>query len=610
MKRLLFSIWLMLVTAITIQAARAFMEPFAVQQPDGTTLTLALYGDEHCHWTMTSDGVLVVKSQLGYYVAAIGAEGKLETTGLLAHEAQQRSAAEQKAAAEQQTVRDRFFQRVDQERVEAARRATVQGGRYFPHQGTPKSLVVLVNFQDVKFTSADPVTQFTQYFSGETQENLGQNEHLNLVSVQKYFEQSSNGKFVPQFDVVGPITLSKEMAYYGEDTPEAGTDKNYGPFCREAIKLADELVDFKDYDNNGDGEAELVCVIYAGYGQSVSGNPSETIWPKCGHRGISTNDGVSVGYMNCNSELRRANSDSPLDINGIGVFVHEFSHGMGLPDLYPNTTSARTYDNQSMEFFDLMDYGEYGKNGYAPVPYTAWEQETMGWTEVEVLTDTQMDMRLQPLVKGGKAYKFGNGENSEEYIFIENAQPYSYADQLLGFSYGHGLLAYHVAYYSDEVSMMDYPNNMGGKPRVAVVPASGLLISGYRFVPTGQEPTTSQPYTQKEYLASLGAATFPGKENVTQLTDGHALPNYKFYNYPEGGSEQTGYNLTSIAEDTAMGVVSFNFWKGEPSAVNAIRTQTDQSDDSYYLLDGRRVGKDIRQLPKGLYIKNGKKVVN
>jgi immune inhibitor A len=315
--------------------------------------------------------------------------------------------------------------------------------------------------------------------------------------------------------------------------------------------------------------------------------------------------------MNCNSELRRLNSTTPTAINGIGVFVHEFSHGMGLPDLYPNTTTARTFDNQSMEFFDLMDYGEYGKNGYAPVPYTAWEREVMGWTEVEVLTETRKDMQLLPLVQGGKAYKFGNGANSEEYIYLENMQPVNTTDPTLGAYYGHGLVAYHVAYSSDHVNMADYPNSIGGKPRMAVVPASGLLVSGYRFVPTGQTVTADKPYTQAEYLNSMRQAPFPGTEGVTSLTDEQQLPNYLFYTYPADGTQQTGYNLTDIAEDTATGVVTFHFWKGEPQLtdISAVSSQSRRGTATYYMLDGRRVDRDIRLMPKGIYVTQGKKVV-
>lgn len=54
-------------------------------------------------------------------------------------------------------------------------------------------------------------------------------------------------------------------------------------------------------------------------------------------------------------------------ISGIGVTVHELSHAMGLPDFYPLNASSYL-DDQEMEFWDLMDGGEYAGNGYCPHP--------------------------------------------------------------------------------------------------------------------------------------------------------------------------------------------------------------------------------------------------
>ncbi len=138
---------LLLMTAVAIRAARAFSEPYSVTQPDGTTLTLTLHGDEHGHWTMTSDGVLVVGREQGYYVAAIDDDGRLTATGLLAHSLQQRTPAEQAVCQQQRERQERFFERISKECDAGMRRAMVTGTKYFPHQGSPRSLVVLVNFQ-------------------------------------------------------------------------------------------------------------------------------------------------------------------------------------------------------------------------------------------------------------------------------------------------------------------------------------------------------------------------------------------------------------------------------------------------------------------------------
>ena len=625
MKRLILSVWICLSAVLSLQASRALSVPTEVVQPDGSRLTITAYGDEHHHWVQTTDGVLVVRRDGGYYVAKIDAQSSkvdVQHSTLLAHNPGQRSEAEQQACHEQLQGLPLYFQRAEQ--TASNRRAQVTGSGYFPHKDSPKALVILANFKDVKFSIADAKKSFEQYFMGETQQAFANNEDKNFVGVRKYFEASSHGLFTPSFDVVGPVELSNDMEYYGADNPNNpdDVDVNFTDFCKECISLVDDDVDFKQYDNNGDGKAEMVCIIYAGYGQNTNPTLTNTIWAKCGARNISTKDNVTVNYVNCSAELFRESAGT--DINGIGVFVHELSHGMGLPDIYATTTAARQVDNQSMEFWDLMDYGEYANNGYAPVPYNAWEQEAMGWITVEQLTTSTTITDMLPLVQGGKAYKFGNGANQEEFFFLENVQARNNETGQLGFSYGHGLLVYHVAYASNRVNMGDYPNNTAGKPRVAVVPADGLLISGYRF-------GDGKPYTQQDYINSLRGDPFPGTNEVMTLTAEQQLPNYIFYN----GDPTPIFCLTDIKEDGKS--VSFSFWDSELTGIETVHSSqftVHSSDQSVYDLQGRKVNVNVNDndqhstfsdgaecgvainvhrstfnVKKGVYIVNGQKVV-
>ena len=588
MRRQILSLCLVALTTVSAWAARALSEPVTVRQPDGTELVITLHGDEHIAWLTTTDGTLLVERDNAYYVAAIGDDGVLTATDMLAHAGEARGDQERQTCQEQATRRHLFFDRADRT-MQDKRRAQVTGTGYFPHQGSPRCLVILANFSNMTFTNQDPVAQFTQYFNGDTQVNLGQNEQNNLVSVRKYFEQSSRGAFTPQFDIVGPVTLPQTHDYYGTNTGEAGTDIRYGQFCKDVIDAVDDQVDFKNYVNGSGNRAELVCIIYAGYGESVTGNSALTIWPKCGHQGVGTDDGVTVSYVNCSPELFRLSKGT--DINGIGLFCHEFSHGMGLPDLYPTDTSARI-NNQTPEFWDLMDYGEYASNGYAPVPYTAWEQEAMGWLTIEKLTESRQGIVATPLVKGGKAYKFGNGANAEEWMVVESVQPRDTEAGILGFRYGHGLLVTHLAYVGSTVNMTDYPNNTPGVPRVSIVPADGLVINGYKFG-DGKE------YTQQEYINSLYGDPFPGTTGITELNADLELPNYKFYN----GDEKPAFRLTNITEDEETGAVTFDFDSGTTTVV-AISDRRDTGDNAYYTLDGRRLQGQPRH--SGLFIHQGR----
>ena len=473
-----------------------------------------------------------------------------------------------------------------------ASQSLIGEGWYLQHSGSPRVLTILAAFQDLGFTVNDPVQAFDQYLNGDKQEDLGNKNQLNIASVRQYFEICSHKQFSPQFDVVGPITLPQKMSYYGGSSSN-GSDDKFSDFCKDAMEQAKSLVnDWSVYDNDKDGRVELVCVIFAGFGQNQGGADS-TIWAKASYQNLKLNDALRISRFNCSPELFYP--QYPDYINGTGVFIHEFSHCMGLPDLY--VTNKNSYaNNQGMEAYSVMDYGLYNYNSFAPCPYTAWEQEVMGWTEMEEikLTDNsqQAFTNLSPVIDGGKAYKLVNADNDRDIMVMENVQQRG-LNKKAG---GHGLLVYHVDYPYINVNMNDSPNNNVGHPSVAVVPAGGLLICSYLR-------GSNQPYTMEEWQKSIEASTFPGTKEVTSLTDEMQLPNYCFWNGKT--AKNTGYMLSSISENTETGTVSFVVSSNETVGVNDVRYKmTDVGGKVYYDLQGRKVVNPT----KGLYIVNGKLV--
>ena len=470
--------------------------------------------------------------------------------------------------------------------------AMIGVGSYLQHTGSPRILTILAAFQDVGFTVKDPVKAFDQYLNGNKQEDLGNMNHMNVASVRQYFNTCSYGNFTPQFDVVGPLTLPQNMAYYGGKN-NTGSDDRFSDFCRDALELAKDIVsDWSIYDNDKDDRIELVCVIFAGYGQNQGGADS-TIWAKASYQNIKVNDTQRISRFNCCPEL--FHPQYPDYINGTGVFIHEFSHCMGLPDLYA-TTSTAYVNNQGMETFSIMDYGLYNRNGFAPCPYNAWEQEVMGWTKIEELKPTadsqQQVSDLLPLIEGGKAYKLVNADNDRDYIVMENIQKRG----LNTYSAAHGLLVYHVDYPYNTVNMTDAPNSNPGHPGVAVVPAGGTLISSYL---RGK----GKKYTNEEWKESLSSSVFPGPENVTALTSQMQLPNYCFWNSSK--AKETNYMLNSISENEGTGTVSFIVASDNPSSIDDVRWLKPDDSHVVYDLQGRRIQGCLKA---GIYIVDGKKI--
>ena len=585
MKKLLLTLLTALAVTLTAKAAPAYPFPITVTQPDGTELTILLHGDEHFNWTTTADGVLLAGVNNAYYVAGINSNGQLEATSQLAHNEAQRTTAELSAVNEQQPRQQLFFEQGH--RRAALHAPAIGSGSYFPHSGSPRVLIILTAFSDLDFTLPDPVKSFGQYFNGEgTMQNYGNNEDRNFCSVTEYYNISSNGQFKPQFDIVGPVALPNKMAYYG-GTSGNGGDEKFTQLCQDACDLVKDQVNFADYDNDGDGKAELIYVLHAGFGQNTGG-PVESMWAKCGTLGISVN-GTTIVRGGCHSELFRGTT-----INGIGVFCHEFSHGMGLPDLY--VTSGTPVINQSMQSWDVMDYGLYNENivtgddgtvhyysSYAPAAYTAWEQEIMGWNTIQQL-ETGNNYQLTPLIEGGNAYKIQNPEKPNEYIVFENIQKHG----LNNGARGHGLLAYHIDYNSNTMNMGDSPNNTAGRPRVAVIPSGGLQFARALA-------GDGKAYTVNEWEQSHAATPFPGTKAVNILTDQQELPNFCFYS--NNTAMPVGHGIYNITEGNE-GIVSFDYdltkWQAylEPVTKEATVTFTEGDmedeiiDNIYYNLPG------------------------
>ncbi len=558
-------------------------------------LTIEQFGDEFHHWTATADGTIVVATAKGYCVAEIDEQGMLRATTELAHEPEYRSSKELMAVSRQAMRRNQFHARGAPSHAET-RGLGIYEGRYLPHIGSPRVLTILAEFQDVKFTVNNPEQAFEQYLNGDSLQDMGNQNNRNANSVRKYFESCSQGKFSPQFDIVGPVTLPNGVKHYGGAID--GKSDDFDAFCQDAIDQVKDLVtDMSVYDNDNDGNVELVCVIFAGFGENQGGGDS-TIWAKAkSFTTLKSSDNRPINLFNCCSELFHPKYADY--INGTGVFIHEFSHCLGLPDLYPTRKSAYVND-QEMESWSIMDYGLYNYNGYMPCAYTAWEQEVMGWIEIEELAskigygNTSQISDMMPLIEGGKAYKLTNADNERECIIMENIQQRSLNQKALG----HGLLVYHVAYPYSSITMTDSPNNKPGHPSVAVVPASGTLLSSLL--------RQAGTYTTKQWKNCMAAAPFPGTYSVTALSDQMQLPNYYFYTDDDNDTDtkSTGLTLNNIAEQSETGAISFTATLGTSTGISDVKSQH-ATDATLYDLMGRK----IQHPKKGVYITSGKKVV-
>lgn len=546
MKAISFFVGLTLLplAALAVPAKPGIM---SVRQPDGTELSVRLVGDENYHYYLTDDGYPLVNSAGYYYYGRVQPDGTIVSTDVRASRPGLRTAAERSLLAAVDissvaTALDRTASRAPRRNLastaSSVARAKVQArvsgttpfpkgpglfpGTAFPSSGEQKALVILVEYKDVKFTLDNPHDYFSRLLN-----EPGFSDYGGTGSAADYFRECSSGAFQPEFDVFGPVTLSQNMVFYGGNA--SGNDANPAMMVIEACEQLDAAVDFSQYDRDNDGYIDNVFVFYAGRGEATGGG-ADTVWPHSW--GITSAystkryiyDGVTLDHYACSNEWEEGHPD------GVGTFVHEFSHVMGLPDLYTTAyTNAFTPGNWS-----AMDYGPYNNEGRTPPLYGAYERYALGWMAPAVV-DGPMDASLPPI--STNVAGIIRTESDYEFFLLENRQQSSWDTYIPG----HGMLIWHI----------DYNITIWNENTV-----NNSLLHQYVDIEEADNVKNA---------ATRDGDTFPGYNNVTSFTD-DTTPSMRTWN-----GTALNLPLTDIAE-SADGMITFKVAGGltPPDAVNAL----------------------------------------
>lgn len=467
----------LLLSLFLVSAAHAVPadpRPKKVRQADGTWITVVMRGDENASVTLTEDGRPVrYNTASGLFEAAAPppADGRLPAAG-------RRNAVRRAAGAQRIRVND------------------------FPTTGRQRSLVLLVEFSDVRFTSVgDPHTFYNRMLNEEGF------THANGAcgSARDFYVSSSAGLFKPEFVVVGPVTLPNTAEYYGADFPER--DAKVAEALRDACLAADAETDFSQFDANGDGYVDNIYYFYAGYGQADNPMAISAIWPHSANledAGISLEcDGVKINNYACSNELVFDGSDVPMP-TGIGTFVHEFGHVLGLADHY-DVYSSRTF---TVGPWDTMATGSYNNNGHTPPLFSAFERAELGWltyTELTAATDTVS--LLGNLGDTNRALRVSVPGNDNEYYVLENRQQQGW-DEFLP---GHGMLVWHID--MDEQAWLENTVNADTEhQRVDIVAADGKRTSTTR----GGDPFPGTAGVESLALTSWAGGALPGLDAIAE----------------------------------------------------------------------------------------------
>ena len=486
---------------------------------DGSTVNAMLVGDEYLHYWLGDDG----KAYQAVSQQKRGSKGGSEDGDAVYQafdvEAAKKSADERRSNANQQRAR---------------RLAPRKVGSVGNISGEKKGIIILVNFKDKAFTA----TQSDFYNLANT---VNYNSGNFKGSMYDYFYAQSDGQFRLTFDVVGPYTVSKNYAYYGANDSN-GSDVHPAEMVIEAVKLADNDVNFANYDWDNDGYVDQVYVVYAGKGEA-DGGAEDTIWPheydlySANYYGdgecIQILDDVKIKTYACGGEQNGSTGETA----GIGTMCHEFSHCLGYPDFYDTDYSG----GQGMGYWDLMNSGSYNGNGYRPAGYTSYERWVAGWKTPIELEYTQTISNMAALqTTGSNSYIIYNKGNNNEYYLLENRQKTGWDTSLPGA----GLLILHVDYDAD-VWSHNKPNDDPAHQRMTWIAADNEYQ--YNLTSNGKKSYTRAGMANDPF--PYGSVNSFGKNTTPAAT---------LYNANTDGTYYLDSSVENITQNSD-GTISFNF---------------------------------------------------
>ena len=411
---------------------------------------------------------------------------------------------------------------------------------------TYRQAVLLVSFADTDFSMENP---------HETYDNMFNDKGFNMRGgpgcVAEYFREQSAGLFNVQFDVYGPIKVSAKSQPYSDPTEST---RNYGRnvFAEATRKAIDSLhVDFTPYDWNGDGEVNQVIYVYAG----TTGNQSTKasyghIWPNTSSFSNIDTDGKHISNYTASAEQWSNGS-----LCGMGTVIHEFTHSLGLPDIYPTASSA---GYSVMDEWDIMDGGNFTNYGWCPCIYTPMEKWLLGWLTFTELTGPASVRGMKPVAEGGEVYRIKHSDN--EWLLLENRQQQGWDAGVPG----KGLLVYHVNYVPTAWSTNTVNNNKT-KRRFELIHADNMDYDGwYDYILTWSVPKN---YANTQHMNSYLLSTSPypwttdSTDFVNDFLTGSSVP-ATVMNYPDtDGNTLLDKPITNIRQNVD-GTIDFDFCGG------------------------------------------------
>ena len=433
-KTIILAIMVFIATAGSLHCGPVRQTEAVYTQPDGSTFNVKIKGDEWIRIRTTTDGCAISKDKEGWWCYAIyGTDGSLACSEYrIGHPAPVEIISRSRSIPYETLNRDAARRTGRDAENAVALRKTREKTSVTKAQTTKitkKGIAILAQFPDTGFT----------YTKEDFHNLLNKKGYNSTGSAKDYYEDQFGDNWEFIFDVSDIVTLPNDLKYYGANDPANGQDSRPAELIRDACKEADSMVDFSQYDQDGDNQVDNVYVFIAGHDEAEYTEQTDLIWSHQWYvlsgAGIRfTCDGVTINRYACSSEL-----SGLKDMTGIGTFCHEYAHTFGLPDFYDtNYDEDGAWAAGLWKATSLMDGGNYNNDSATPPNLNCIERKLLGLSDpLNLETDTSYS--LEPIHKGGNYYILETSIEGEYFLF--ECRSNDGWDRHIG---GSGMLVYHI----------------------------------------------------------------------------------------------------------------------------------------------------------------------
>lgn len=443
-------------------AMTASPHPFEVGQPDGRRVLLHVRGDEHFNWLEDADGYTVVRHDGAYVYATRDAGGRLAPTAHAVGRANPAAVGLGRRVLPSPEVRPvSEISALPQEAIapEAPHPVAVTG--------TVRNLVIIMRFADHQTrpvpSNQDVSTIFNAVGGHPTLAPTG--------SVRDLYRENSYGALTLDSTVVGWVTLPRTESYYAGGA--SGLTTSVWEAIRDALNAADPLIDFAQFDRDGDGYVDAIAFIHSGYGAEWGGQDAygadykNRIWShKWSIPTWTSAEGVNVSPYHISPGLWGTAGSQP---GRIGVIAHETGHFLGLPDLYDTNGGGEGIGSYCL----MANSWGFTSDQLNPPHLSAWSKIALGWINPTPLTASGTYFAPQ-VESNATVFKITSGYPAGEYLLVENRQPIGFERTM---PQG-GLAVWHVDELKGGNTEEGYPGQTGWPAnnqhyRVALLQADG-----------------------------------------------------------------------------------------------------------------------------------------